>query len=216
MLTKIDQLAQIIWDYHHLHHLLEPADSILVLGNTDLRTIERGIEVYKNGLSDQMIISGGLGKITSKIWDEPEADKFARLAIQNGVPANRILIENQSTNTGDNFRLVRAKLKEKKIDYHSFMVVTKPYMERRAYATFRKVWPEKRVQVTSLQVPYDNYINNGEDSKERIINLMVGDLQRIKLYPPMGFQIEQVIPDKVWAAFEELVTLGFDRFLIKR
>jgi len=214
MSTKIDQLAQIIWEYHHLHHSLEKADSIIVLGNTDLRTIERGIEVYKSGLSTQMIISGGLGMITSKIWNEPEADQFAKIAIQNGVPADRILIENQSTNTGDNFRLVRSKLKEKGINYHSFLVVTKPYMERRAYATFKKVWPEKQVQVTSLQVPYEHYIHNGEDSKDRIINLMVGDLQRIKLYPALGFQIEQDIPTSVWTAFEELVALGFDRFLI--
>lgn len=214
MSTKIDQLAQIIWEYHHLDHALQSADSILVLGNTDLRTIERGIEVYKSGVSDQMIISGGLGKITSKIWDEPEADKFAKIAIENGVPANRILLENKSTNTGDNIRFVRAQLKEKGIDYKSFIVVTKPYMERRAFSTFKKVWPEKQVQVTSLQVSYDSYIQNGEDTKERIINLMVGDLQRIKQYPAMGFQIEQEIPDHVWSAFEELVELGFDRYLI--
>jgi len=41
MSTRIDQLAQIIWEYHHLGHILKPADSIIVLGNTDLRTIER-------------------------------------------------------------------------------------------------------------------------------------------------------------------------------
>jgi len=162
-----------------------------------------------------MIISGGLGKITSKIWDEPEADKFAKIAIENGVPANRILKENKSTNTGDNVRFVQALLKEKGIHYDSFLIVTKPYMERRAYATFKKIRPEIQVQVTSLQVPYSHYTTHGDDSKDRIINLMVGDLQRIKVYPSMGFQIEQDIPDAVWAAWEELVSLGFDRFLIR-
>ncbi len=45
---------------------------------------------------------------------------------------------------------------------------------------------------------------------------MVGDLQRIRLYPAMGFQIEQDIPEDVWNAFEELVRSGFDAHLIKR
>ena len=32
-----------------------------------------------------------------------------------------------------------------------FIVVQKPYMERRSYATFKKVWPEKEIIVTSLK-----------------------------------------------------------------
>ncbi len=52
-------------------------------------------------------------------------------------------------------------------------------------------------------------------SLDDIINVMLGDLQRIKLYPAKGFQIEQHIPDEVWSAFEKLVQMGFDKHLIK-
>jgi hypothetical protein len=44
---------------------------------------------------------------------------------------------------------------------------------------------------------------------------MVGDLQRIKIYPEKGFQIAQEIPDDVWQAYEQLVAMGFDRHLAK-
>jgi hypothetical protein len=44
---------------------------------------------------------------------------------------------------------------------------------------------------------------------------MVGDLERIKLYPEKGFQIYQEIPEDVWAAFEELVNAGYTRHLVK-
>jgi hypothetical protein len=44
---------------------------------------------------------------------------------------------------------------------------------------------------------------------------MVGDLQRIKIYPEKGFQIPQEIPSDVWDAFEQLVELGFDKHLAK-
>jgi hypothetical protein len=43
---------------------------------------------------------------------------------------------------------------------------------------------------------------------------MVGDLQRIRVYPARGYQIEQDIPTDVWAAYEELVRAGYDRHLI--
>jgi hypothetical protein len=46
-----------------------------------------------------------------------------------------------------------------------------------------------------------------------VINLMVGDLQRIRIYPEKGFQIPQEIPDEVWAAYEKLVAWGFDKHL---
>ena len=47
-----------------------------------------------------------------------------------------------------------------------------------------------------------------------MIGIMVGDLQRIKLYPARGFQIAQEIPDEVWQAFEGLVHAGYDKYLI--
>jgi len=44
---------------------------------------------------------------------------------------------------------------------------------------------------------------------------MVGDLQRIRVYPEKGFQIAQEIPADVWEAYEELVQMGFDSRLIQ-
>jgi hypothetical protein len=44
--------------------------------------------------------------------------------------------------------------------------------------------------------------------------LMVGDLQRIRVYPERGFQIEQVIPEAVWVAYEELVSRGFTGHMV--
>ncbi len=44
---------------------------------------------------------------------------------------------------------------------------------------------------------------------------MVGDLQRIKLYPAKGFQVYQEIPPEIWNAYERLIQLGFDKHLVK-
>ena len=206
--------ARLLWDYHHMNHDLRKSDCILALGSHDLRVAHRAAELYLEGWAPVVIMSGGLGNLTQGIWTEPEADKFAAIAIQKGVPAGAILIENRSTNTGENILFTAQLLKEKGLDPDNFIVVQKPYMERRAYATFKNHWTNKSLVVTSPQIAFEEYAT-GEISIESVINIMVGDLQRIKYYPAKGFQIYQEIPAEVWEAYENLVDLGFDKHLMK-
>jgi uncharacterized SAM-binding protein YcdF (DUF218 family) len=206
--------AKKLWDYHHLNHTPTPSDCILVLGSHDMRVADRGAELYMQGLAPILIFSGGLGNLTKDIWTDPEADRFARIALDKGVPAEAIFIENRSTNTGENILFTQQLLKEKNLDPQTFLLVQKPYMERRSYATFARHWPEKKLIVTSPQINFEDYPSE-EISMETVINMMVGDLQRIKIYPEKGFQIFQEIPAKVWEAYERLVAWGFDKHLAK-
>lgn len=204
--------AQVLWNYHHMNHTPVPSDCILALGSHDLRVAERAAELYLQQLAPVLIFSGGLGNVTKGVWTEPEADRFAGIAIAMGVPAAAILIENQSTNTGENILFTQKLLEEKGFSPQTFLLVQKPYMERRSYATFKKHWPEKELLVTSPQISLADYANE-EIPMEKVINIMVGDLQRIRIYPAKGFQIPQVMPDEVWEAFERLVKCGFDKHL---
>jgi len=215
---RVRALAEKIWDYHHMHHALEPAGAILVLCSYDTAVAERGAQLWLDGWAPLLIFSGGLGTITKRMWSEPEADQFARIAIGMGVPAESILIENRSTNTGENVAFTRELLAERAIDPASFILVQKPYMERRSYATFKKRWPEKHAVVTSPQVSFGDYLarySNDALSHDEVIGIMVGDLQRIRDYPARGFQIAQDIPADVWDAFEELVRAGYDTHLAR-
>lgn len=212
--SEIFALAQKLWDYHHTNQVPEKSDCILALGSHDLRVAERAADLYLEGFAPLLIISGGLGNFTKEMWTEKEADKFAAVAIKKGVPENAILIENKSTNTGENILFTQKLLEVKGLTPQSFIVVQKPYMERRSFATFKKHWPDKKFVVTSPQIPFEEYPTE-EISMEKVINIMVGDLQRIKCYPGKGFQIYQEIPEEVWDAYGKLVALGFDKHLIK-
>ena len=210
-------LAEKIWQYHQMKHQLKKADVILVLCSHDKKVAETGAQLFLEGWAPLLIFAGGLGSVTTGMWTEPEADQFAKIAIGMGVPSDRILIENRSTNTGENILFTKQLLAEKLIDPQQFILVQKPYMERRSFATFRKMWPEKEVLVTSPRVSFDDYLSgyvNEELSKDDVISIMVGDLQRIKLYAEKGFQIHQQVPPDVWSAYEELVKAGYNQRLV--
>ena len=204
--------AKKLWDYHHMQHTPAKVDCILALGSHDLRVASRAADLYLEGWAPILIFSGGLGYLTKGLWKDPEADQFARIALDKGVPAEAIFIENKSTNTGENIQFTRKLLDEKGLHPKRFLLVQKPYMERRSYATFKKQWPDKDLLVTSPQISFEDYPNE-EIPMERVINSMVGDLQRIRIYPEKGFQIPMEIPDDVWAAYEKLVAWGFNRHL---
>jgi uncharacterized SAM-binding protein YcdF (DUF218 family) len=209
------QAARIIWDYHHMNHQLQKADCIMALGSHDTRVAERAAELYLSGYAPYIVFSGGLGRLTEGLWTLPEADTFARIAIEMGVPAGHILVENRSTNTGENIALSYQLLQKHNIEVHKLILVQKPYMERRTYATFCKQWPgnEVEIMVTSPQISFEAY-STDEIPLGHVIHIMIGDLQRIHLYPEKGYQIYQEIPPQVWEAYHHLIKKGFTQHLM--
>src|SRR5262245_33953948 len=172
---RIDALAQKIWDYHHLNHRLEKCDIILALGSNDLRVAEYAADLFLQGWAPKLILSGNAGALTRERFSKPEAEIFAEIALKNGVPNEAILIEAESTNTGENVIFSRRLLESKGIHPDSILLVQKPYMERRAYATFMKVWPGKRVIAAAPQIPFSEY-PTPDLPKDLVINIMIGDL----------------------------------------
>jgi uncharacterized SAM-binding protein YcdF (DUF218 family) len=211
--STIDELAQKVWDYHHLHHQLEKSEIILTLGSKDLRVAEYAADLFLQGWAPRLMFSGHAGSLTKDQFAKSEAEMCAEIALRKGVPREAILLESQSTNTGENVIFSRRLLQERGFEPGSFIVAQKPYMERRSYATFLNFWPGKRVIVTSPPISFAEY-PTAELPKDLVINIMVGDLQRIKVYPEKGFQIEQDIPDDVWQAYEKLVALGYTKHLV--
>jgi uncharacterized SAM-binding protein YcdF (DUF218 family) len=218
MEERLTKLAENIWNYHKMNQPLDKADAILVLCSHDERVAERSVELYRDGFAPLIIFAGGAGTITKQLWTEPEAERFARIAKRAGVPQEKILIENRSSNTGENIRFTRELVEELGLNLRKFILVQKPYMERRSYATFRKLWPDKEVLVTSPQICFEDYLrdySNNALSRSDVVSIMVGDLQRIRLYPARGYQIEQEVPAEIVSAYDELVAAGFTKYLIQ-
>ena len=208
------ELVHILWDYMRLNQKLEKCDCIIGLGCMDLTVAEVVADLYLAGYADKIIFSGGYGKKT-KIWSEPEAEKFAKVAIDKGVPKEKIYIENKSTNTSENFQFVKAMIEEERMDVHSCIFVGRPYGEKRIATYFKKIMPEYKGMITSEKIECEEYFNRFEkESKIEEISTLVGDIQRMKLYPQKGWSIEVEIPKQVWHAYEELVKRGYKKWII--
>jgi hypothetical protein len=87
-------------------------------------------------------------------------------------------------------------------------------MERRTLATFAARWPELEVRVTSPQLDFDAYTASGI-SRDDVVQIMVGDLQRLIVYGEKGWSARQEIPLEVKAAYEGLVAAGYTRRLLR-
>lgn len=196
------QLISALVNYLKMNQSIQQSDCILVLGSHDLRVAQRAVDLFNQGLAPYITFSGGIGRLSGD-FPKPEAEVFADKAIKLGVPKNKIIIENKSTNTGENIKFSLKLLKEKELTPGSFIIVTQPFLGRRAFATFKKLFPDKKASVTAPLLDFENY-KHGESTDEDIIKLMLGEIERIKEYPEKGYQIYQEIPEEVWDAYNEL------------
>ncbi|MFF8504069.1 YdcF family protein [Streptomyces anulatus] len=143
-----------------------------------------------------------------------EAVHYRERAVELGVPESAVLIEPKARNTGENIHFARALLEEAGVDVESVLLVSKPYEERRAYATVRKLWPGVDIVSASSPMTFEEYADSIGDDR-MVIDMLVGALQRLLVYPAQGFMIEQPVPEEVAAAYERLVGGGFTSRLIR-
>ena len=209
---------QVIWDYLCLHREPEKADVIVGFGNFNDNIARRAAELYRQGLAPKVLFTGGLGRNTLGLLPETEADRFARVAMECGVPAEAIIREDKSTNTTENIRFTRALLEAQEVPHGRILGVHQPFMERRITAAMGVYWPELDFSVTSPQVNVPQYLEDARRqgiTENASISVIVGDFQRMELYAQKGWQLPQEIPGEAWEAFRQLVAMGYDKQLAK-
>lgn len=111
------------------------ADAALVLGAAAYgerpspvfrERINHAIALYQSGQVERIIFSGGVGNRSNS----SEAAVARRYAIERGVPADAILLEEQAANTLESMQNVRPLLAAEGIE--SVIIVSTPFHMRRA------------------------------------------------------------------------------------
>ena len=152
---------------------VDHADLMIVLaGDSSGARCDYAISLYKKGVSDQMLMSGG------QLYDTSFAMLMKNYAVTSGVPAQDILIETASTSTYENALFSLALIEKKRVQgqtISSVVVVTSGFHSYRSYHVFRSVFP------TDIEV----YMMPSDDYGDQIDGLWWTDLNRVE-----GFGIE--------------------------
>ncbi|CAL9612714.1 hypothetical protein SUDANB121_05685 [Nocardiopsis dassonvillei] len=205
--------AELIWEYHLMRHEVRRCDAAIALGCNDIGVASYAAKLYLAGYFPTLVFTGANSSATVEIFPRGEAVHFRERALELGVPNAAVLVEPEAANTGQNIAFSRKVLEKNGIAPTSVFLVCMPYMERRAFATARKLWPEVEVVCASAPLSLGDYVKEIGDIG-LVIDMMVGDLQRVMEYPELGFAIEQEVPLQVQNAYESLVASGFDSRLI--
>ncbi|MCG5456778.1 YdcF family protein [Micromonospora sp. PSH03] len=202
-----------LWNYHNMHHEIRPVDVGIGLGSHDLGVAKAATDLYHRGMFPTLVFTGANAATTIETFPRGEAVHYREYAIAHRVPADAILIDTQATNTGQNIEYTRALLAEHRVQAQSVILMSRPYQQRRAYATCKKFWPDVKVICASHPLTLDDYVTSIGNAK-KVIDMLVGDTQRIDWYAELGFAIPQHVPDEVRAAYSRLIDAGYTSRLV--
>lgn len=210
----------VIWNYMVLNMPIQKADLIIGCGCSNLEVPKKCVDLYKQGYADKILFAGGLGKLTNVKFVKAEAEIYTDIALENGVDINNIFIENKSTNTGDNFRYSLKVIEENNIKADKILIVHNKMSERRTLSSAKAILKAKDLSITSPNMNFDEFItkleNKTDEEVKNIISVIVGDIQRIIIFPQLGWQIENDVPTEVIDSYYFLKNRGFDKYIFNK
>jgi uncharacterized SAM-binding protein YcdF (DUF218 family) len=206
--STLERAAE-LWSFLSALRSREPADAVVVCCSYDIRVCDYACDLLKQNLAPRLVLSGNTGNWTKLLWDEPEAHVFRRRALAQGIEAERIHVEDRSTNFGENIAFVRELMPQ----LRRVIFVTKPNAILRVALTVPVQWPEVTAWVDSPPFEFPEEVSN-IIGVFGLIHEMVGDVDRVLQYPSRGFQIPYVVPENILESWKALVVEGFSHHLL--
>lgn len=205
--------VETLWRFHRIDDDLRPVDVAIGLGSHDPGVAVYTAELWKRGLFPLIVFTGANAPTTVERFPRGEAVHYREIALERGVPDNVIMVEPKATHTGENIDFVRDLLEQHGVKVRSVLITCRPYQQRRARATARKRWPGVDILCSGAQQSLDAYVTSIADP-DRVVNMLVGDTQRLDLYAQAGESAAETIPQPVEAAYQRLVAAGYTERLI--
>jgi len=81
---------EILYNYMQINDKLEKCDMIMGCGCANLEIPKRCAELYFKDYGKYIVFAGGLGKTTKKLFNKAEAQIYKDIALQCGVPEDKI------------------------------------------------------------------------------------------------------------------------------
>lgn len=121
---------------------LQHADAIVVLAGERKERVAEGVRLWREGWAPLLVMSGGVGE-----GDVTLAELMRRQALAMGATSTSIVLQDASTDTGEDARYVSTVLKERHM--RRILLVTSPYHARRARWLFEQALRGSGIELVS-------------------------------------------------------------------
>lgn len=213
---KLINSLKVVWNYMTLKQVYPPCDLIIGCGCLNKEIPVKCAALLKEGYGKKILFTGGAGKVTKDILSKSEAEMYYDIAIKHGIRKEDIYLETKSTNTGDNFLFSKEIMKENNLSVNKILIVHVPLSERRTLATAKTYFKKQQLYITSPNISFADFLKQLELEPKLAstrISVVVGDIQRLIIFPQFGWQIEQEVPKDVLNAYHYLKEQGYTEFI---
>ncbi|MFH0791513.1 MAG: YdcF family protein, partial [Candidatus Omnitrophota bacterium] len=213
-------------------------DLMLVLGNSQIKSIEMAVRAYTQELVRRFLIAGGMGRETAmliknvgkskyeigNIEEKTEAEVFKEIMMANGISEQAFLpLETNSTNIGENIRYALNILEEyglNAVTVTSIIISQNPVVQKRIGATWERIIQEARYKAwkNAKFVNFALYVPNvsqmGEEEFWYWLKMVLGEMHRLNpnVYGSkgQGFIVDVEIPGEIKAIYRRLILSLFE------
>ena len=193
---------------------LQKADAAWGFGHFDLNIPRHCGKLYTQGYAQWIMFSGGIGSGTADLG-QPEAyafrDELWRCCPH--IPADALVLEDASTNTGENVMLTKILLERVRPELafgrrtRSIILVANAYRQRRVWLTCRKHLPELTLINAPPATTFDRECRRFADKAVQLPQLLLGEVERLQRYADAGYIVAEQIPDVIYQCYTELKRL---------
>lgn len=158
---------------------LKRADAIIVLEGDGYFRIQQAVDLYKQGWSKRIVISGGI--FNSGYGSFPDlAPRIKKL----GVAEENIIVEDKSQNTKEQaeniMKLARGK------NWRKIILVASHYHQCRAFLTFLKAMNNAKLKIQIINAPAGNLPWFAKNKWGTRFELLESEFEKIELYRKKG------------------------------
>ena len=194
MSDKIVQHLRIILDFLTASTPIESlpvCDAIFLFGSSKTDQIPKsGASLYRRGLARKIICTGKHAPrlTTGPFGFNTEAEWYADVLVNEGIPPDAIILETESNNTLENVLLGIEKCHKEGFGPNSLILCPIPPLCCRSLATFRKQFPAIKIFGYTFEFPIENYM--APDRMKRVL----GEFQRFDEYYNKGDMVRVEVP----------------------
>ena len=195
---------------------LMQADVIIGFGHFDPKIPARCGELYHLGYASRLLFTGGIGAGTADLV-QPEAIYFLEETRRRypDIPERDIIVESESTHTGENVQYSLQRIKERGgmqgsgSELQRVILVANAYRQRRVWLTWRHYAPGMEALNAPPETTFEDEWDLFKEKERDLIGLLVGEVDRILHYGARGFMIQVEVPEMILEAWSRLRDLGY-------